>query len=541
MSRLSFRTRLAVVLCVFNVLIALAASLLLGRQAVRIVQVEQSRDMQVIAHLAAARMDDRLVDVLARLSMLAALMAPAGEDGRAGATAAIPPHCRCGLAWAALIGPDGRLLQTTDPVATGPVLITRQWFSAGQSGPTILPSKADFAVFATPVGAAGPGASVLVAGLDAQGLSRTLSGFGADLSPERQVQLLLLRDGVVLAGPAALRNTTIPDGSLWSEHAVTAAAASGPGERLLAWLGSLIDGDSSGAVVGDLGRDAASRNWPDGGSYVAGAATLAPRSLGGAAGWTVVARQSALAAASPAMRIEREIFVGALVLALLFGLAGVLVADRLAAPLRRVVLRVADGIGGGGTELDRIERSLQSLRTRAEDAEDEARRDPLTGLLNRAGIHAALVARATPRAGLVCFLDLDGFKRVNDERGHAIGDALLRVAAQRLNRCLRREELVCRLGGDEFVFTVMNRGGPSELSRRVPDRVLDVLSRPYDLDGMVVSVSVSIGAAPWDGTEAGFAQALDDADAALRGAKQAGKAQVVWHDDPARGVLGAIS
>lgn len=536
-SRLSFRSRLALVLCVFNVVIALAASLLLGRQTVRIVQLEQARDMQVIAHLAGSRLDDRLADISARLAMLAALMAPPEADGSA---AAIPPRCHCGLAWAALIGPDGRLRQTTNPVATAPVLITRQWFGAGQSGPSILPSTTDFAVFATPVGTPGPGASVLVAGLDAEGLSRTLSGFGADLSPERQVQLLLLRDGAVLAGPPALLRASLPDARLWRvPEAPAVAAAPAPLGRALTWLGDLIDGDAPGAVAGDFSGELASQPWPDGGSYVAGAATLAPASLGSATGWTVVARQSAIAAAAPAMRIQREIFVGAVVLALMFGLAGVLVADRLTAPLRRVVLRVADGIGGGGTELDRIERSLLTLRTRAEDAEDEARRDPLTGLLNRAGIQAALAARAAPRAGLVCFLDLDGFKRVNDELGHAVGDALLRVAAQRLNRCLRREEMVCRLGGDEFVFTVMNRGGSSDLSRRVPDRVLEVLARPYELEGSVVSVSASIGAAPWDGTEAGFAQALDDADSALRGAKQAGKAQVVWHGTPT-GMVGVI-
>ncbi len=515
LSRFSFRTRLAIVLCVFNVLIAVAASLLIGRQVVHILQVDSSADMEVVAKLAAVRLGDRLTDISARLSMLAALdAAPDGAGPAANAAAAIPPRCRCGLAWAALVGPDGQLRQTSDETAAGAGAMLAPWFHVGQMGPAILPDSADFVVFATPLGAPGLSAWVLLAGLDRSSLNQTLQGFGAELMPTQQVQLLLLREGQVIAGPPGIGTSPVARAT----PGLIEAAPSG------LWRDPTRGATDSDPAIG-------AQEWPDGGRYVAGAALLSPAGLGRSQGWTVVARKPAEVAAQPAIHIQRDIIVGALALALLFGAAGVIVADRMAAPLRRVARAVAGASQGGGTELERIERSLKTLRLRVEDAEDEARRDPLTGLLNRAGLQTALTRRATPQPGLVCFLDLDGFKEVNDQLGHAAGDLLLRIAADRLVRCLRREELVSRLGGDEFVFTVLNRGGSSELARTVPSRVLDVLSRPYEMDGISTVVSVSIGTAFWDGTEPSFTSALEQADSALRVAKQSGKAQVVWYSE----------
>lgn len=124
----------------------------------------------------------------------------------------------------------------------------------------------------------------------------------------------------------------------------------------------------------------------------------------------------------------------------------------------------------------------------------------LTGLLNRPGIVEAIDAqlRQGSAASLtLLFLDLDGFKRINDEHGHALGDALLVAVARRLQATIRRGDIAGRLGGDEFLVCV--RAAPDELEALV-ERLRRALAEPYDLAGRRVTVGVSLGRA--DGSDA---------------------------------------
>lgn len=128
---------------------------------------------------------------------------------------------------------------------------------------------------------------------------------------------------------------------------------------------------------------------------------------------------------------------------------------------------------------------------------EQAVRDPLTGLANRALLEERLRgalsrdARSGGRTGLL-FLDLDGFKAVNDQHGHAVGDAVLRTIGQRLSAGVRPSDTVARLGGDEFVVLVEGVGdeGLTPLGRRLEHAV----RQPIEA-GPTVSVGVSIGTA----------------------------------------------
>jgi len=156
---------------------------------------------------------------------------------------------------------------------------------------------------------------------------------------------------------------------------------------------------------------------------------------------------------------------------------------------------------------------------------ESAQRDPLTSLLNRSAVTEALARALTApdTAVALLFVDLDGFKSVNDRFGHAAGDTLLRQVALRLSAACRRSERVGRLGGDEFVIACpglapQGQGYAAELAARV---VLE-LSRPFLVDGVRVRVSASVGIAF---SEPGLQplELLARADDAMYRAKRAGK------------------
>ncbi len=157
------------------------------------------------------------------------------------------------------------------------------------------------------------------------------------------------------------------------------------------------------------------------------------------------------------------------------------------------------------------------------DGGEVALRDPLTGLGNRRAFQAALaaaLARPETEAALL-LLDLDRFKHVNDSLGHPVGDALLRLVAQRLRASLRGGDTLVRLGGDEFAILLPRAEGAEPLA----ERLVDLLSRPYLVEGHLANIGVSIGIAraPADAAEGGML--LRRADLALYAAKAAGRRQ----------------
>jgi diguanylate cyclase (GGDEF)-like protein len=162
----------------------------------------------------------------------------------------------------------------------------------------------------------------------------------------------------------------------------------------------------------------------------------------------------------------------------------------------------------------------------------QAMHDALTGLPNRTLIldrveRMLARARRTALAPAVLFLDLDGFKDINDTLGHAVGDQLLCAVAERLTTALRGEDSIGRLGGDEFVVLLEpqpTRGDPTYVARRL----LAALHEPFYLphrDGLPLVVNASIGIA--SGLRPTAAELLRDADVALYRAKARGRGRYV--------------
>jgi diguanylate cyclase (GGDEF)-like protein len=178
------------------------------------------------------------------------------------------------------------------------------------------------------------------------------------------------------------------------------------------------------------------------------------------------------------------------------------------------------------------ERALGMVREKTGQLRHQALHDALTGLPNRVlALDRAqqMLARArrqqVPVAAL--FVDLDGFKHVNDTFGHAAGDELLRIVAARLMTVVREGDTAARLGGDEFV--VLLEGSTLDAGPElVAERLLEVLCQPYDMTdtlGRQLSVTASIGIAL--GIQGTADELLSDADLALYGAKESGRSRYV--------------
>lgn len=158
--------------------------------------------------------------------------------------------------------------------------------------------------------------------------------------------------------------------------------------------------------------------------------------------------------------------------------------------------------------------------------------DPLTGLANRmlffdrVGHAIARLGRNRAISIAVLYVDLDEFKAVNDTYGHARGDRLLVLVAERLLTVVRSVDTVARLGGDEFALLLEDLN-TTDGANLVAERALGLLATPFDLAGESVNVGASIGLALRSDTKTGADELIREADEAMYAAKRAGKGRVV--------------
>ena len=176
-------------------------------------------------------------------------------------------------------------------------------------------------------------------------------------------------------------------------------------------------------------------------------------------------------------------------------------------------------------------------------AEDNVRRlayyDALTGLANRRLFmdrltRALASARRSRHVGALMFIDLDQFKRVNDARGHDVGDAVLRQVGDRLSRFLRDEDTVARLGGDEFVVLLVNLANTPDAAARqamgVAEKIRGILAAPFHVAGADYHIGASIGITVFPKAGETEDDLLREADTAMYRAKDAGRNTVVYFE-----------
>jgi len=178
-------------------------------------------------------------------------------------------------------------------------------------------------------------------------------------------------------------------------------------------------------------------------------------------------------------------------------------------------------------------RDVSAARAQSEKITHLAEHDALTGLPNRLLLTdrlAQAIARASRKTSLIAvlFLDLDGFKRINDSFGHAAGDDLLKSVARRLLSCVRAQDTVSRQGGDEFVVLLQDVQN-MEFAGAMAGRILKELAAPYSIHGHELRITASIGICvyPTDGLDA--ETLIMNADAAMYRAKKGGRQNFRFH------------
>ncbi|MBN8476813.1 7TM diverse intracellular signaling domain-containing protein [Sulfuritalea sp.] len=198
--------------------------------------------------------------------------------------------------------------------------------------------------------------------------------------------------------------------------------------------------------------------------------------------------------------------------------------QELVAALKRSEAGLERRVGERTAELEALnarlrenERQLQAL----------AHTDTLTGLANRLLLGARLeqsiqLARRSQGQIALLLVDVDRFKAINDTYGHAIGDEVLRVAAQRLRAAVRAVDTVARLGGDEFAVVLSGLSGAAD-AERMAEKIVIGVREPMRVLGMPLEISVSVGVATYSGGDLSPAELMRRADQAMYAAKSAGR------------------
>lgn len=181
-----------------------------------------------------------------------------------------------------------------------------------------------------------------------------------------------------------------------------------------------------------------------------------------------------------------------------------------------------------------ISRDITERKIAEEKIWHNANYDLLTGLPNRRLFLDRLnqEIKHASRSGLplaVLFIDLDGFKEVNDSLGHEVGDRLLCCVAKRLNTCVRKADTVARLGGDEFTVVLTSLHGSKDVGA-VAQKIVDALARPFNVVANVVQISASIGITLCPQNSATPEGLLRNADQAMYAAKKSGRNQVCFFE-----------
>ncbi|HEY1498419.1 MAG TPA: EAL domain-containing protein [Acidobacteriaceae bacterium] len=196
------------------------------------------------------------------------------------------------------------------------------------------------------------------------------------------------------------------------------------------------------------------------------------------------------------------------------------------------IAELVDGFNAMLTEMQRRDRAKRDAEARMQHM---ALIDDLTGLPNRRLLtdrlsHSLAKGRRENRKVALLYIDLDGFKLVNDSLGHGVGDALLGLVAQRMKGRFRQSDTLARIGGDEFTLILDNVQSRSDADHAA-EIALDLLKDPFEVEGHTIRITASIGISifPDHGNEGG--QLLRQADCAMFAAKRNGKNRIVQFGD----------
>ncbi|UAL48201.1 diguanylate cyclase [Sutcliffiella horikoshii] len=288
--------------------------------------------------------------------------------------------------------------------------------------------------------------------------------------------------------------------------------------------------------------------WPDGKEYLTGYVLASGYKDYPGLDWVVLVRQPIDDAYAPIKETLQYIYTFGLILAGLLGILGWIVAGKITSPLKNITTaadqlrrgeRVTIPAHKGIKEIEVLSYSLKKLiskltktETALEKMEDVARRDHLTGLPNRIALYAFIEEVIEDNlAFAVLYMDLDGFKKINDQLGHEAGDILLKAVSDRLNEAVPAGGMVARMGGDEFVMVLPVVANPEKEGMKIGERIIASINNPFLVTGKGVSVGCSIGGAvcePDINASIKVNEIIRSADEALYRVKRTGKNSIAF-------------
>jgi diguanylate cyclase (GGDEF)-like protein len=540
MNSLSLRTTLVVVFSVIALLLSTILSITIGNTATSKVEEEIGQSLAGISYQMAEQLDQFMwsrsgeTDIISQLSLMQDNTNAADIQAVLDQLASSFPS----FTWVGYLNAEGKVIASTNKILLGENISQRPVYIEGMKGKFIgdvhdalllsklLPNPSgeplQFVDISTPVkNDHGEVVGVLAAHLSWEWSREVEASIIEPLVANHkglEVFVVSQNDNTILLGPegTALQSLNL--------DSVKLAQSGKNGWRIEKWA----DGQSylTGYSLGD-----GHLNYPG-------------------LGWSVVIRQPVVSAFSSVEELRSSIFMLAVGATVVFALIGWFLAARLSNPLRKIALaadqlRAGDNVQipdvRGFKDIIVLSRSLRDLLdhlNKTESALDEmenlANTDKLTGLSNRIALDPFL-EEATERAFeqdttlTFLFLDLDGFKQINDTYGHLEGDHLLKEVARRLTKHARQEDFVARMGGDEFLIVLpTGKDTAQQEGGRIAERLIAEVNKPYQLQEGSVSIGCSIGGAiyPTNGDEP--IEIIRLADEGLYRSKRSGKNQVTF-------------
>ena len=288
--------------------------------------------------------------------------------------------------------------------------------------------------------------------------------------------------------------------------------------------------------------------WVDNKSYVMGSTLGDGHADYAGLGWTVMVRQPIDIAYEAINELEQFMWVIGGVAILLFSMIGWVLADQIARPIRKIAAaarEIGEGkhseipVIHGVKEVEELSISIRNMvqtitttQTALTEMESLAHQDTLTGLPNRIALYEKMETTllTSDEKWLIFFMDLDGFKQVNDQYGHLAGDLVLQVVAERLTNFANENQFVSRLGGDEFVFlTTSSKSNFIQEGQACMDEIISLICEPILVTNAKVTIGCSIGAAIYPMDSDHPIEAMHLADEALYESKQNGKNQGTFY------------
>ncbi|MRH44536.1 diguanylate cyclase [Aquibacillus halophilus] len=288
--------------------------------------------------------------------------------------------------------------------------------------------------------------------------------------------------------------------------------------------------------------------WPDGNQYLTGYALANGFLNYPGLNWTILVRQPEQVAFSSVNNLRNKVITIGLISSILFGLLGWCIATIISRPLRQLAVtaeklrnneKVEIPVKEGIRDIKTLAISLRELifaLTKTESdlgkMEQKAQHDNLTGLPNRFALEEFLkkLDSSNDNKYAFLFLDLDQFKKVNDQFGHHHGDKLLKEIASRLKANIRNSEFLCRMGGDEFVIILdITKQSSSNEVDKIGQRIIESINQPITIEGNTLQIGCSIGVAFWPIDDNSLYQVIRYADMALYNSKAKGKNQISYY------------